>query len=398
MSLIGARKALLFGRRTGWVLKGDGVRADIDLDFANGRGWQGRLASPASLMTCTRAISGTGHTYDYADDSNGNWLQFLAGVPRITNNGLLVEEARTNVVLYSRDLTNAAWNTKTNITVALNQTGIDGTTNSASSITATNSNAIISQGITLSSSARFQSAFVKRLTGSGTVSMTMDGGSTWVDITLTSSWSRVTIPTQTLANPTVGFKIATSGDAIAVDAVQNENGAFSTSPIFTTSATITRNADVVSLVTPVAIAAGAPFTLYGKAASNSPSATAIILNINNSSTDYGYVYYNGSAQRAGAKTAANNVTQYNASISGANTWLVNAVQGVAFTSAPGDQAGTTNGLSVITGSAANNPALTINNCNIGSSNSINYLNGYIKRVAIFTTRVSNSELQRITLV
>lgn len=96
MPLYGARKSLLSGSRTRWVLKGDGVRADVDLDFANNRGWQGRIAPPASLVTCSRSISGAGHTYDYAADANGNWQNFLANVPRITSKGLLIEEQRTN--------------------------------------------------------------------------------------------------------------------------------------------------------------------------------------------------------------------------------------------------------------------------------------------------------------
>ena len=157
--------------------------------------------------------------------------------------GLLLESARTNVVLWNRDLTAASW-TKTNVTAAKDQTGIDGVTNSASKITATAGNGTTLQAITLASSARFQSAYVKRVTGSGVVEMTMDNGATWTAVTVTADWTLVSIPTQTLANPTVGFRIVTSGDAIAVDYVQNENGAFASSPIFTTTASIARATDI----------------------------------------------------------------------------------------------------------------------------------------------------------
>jgi hypothetical protein len=58
----------------------------------------------------------------------------------------------------------------------------------------------------------------------------------------------LSIPTQTLANPTVGFRIVTSGDQIAVDFVQNENGAFGTSPIPTTTTAATRAADVADAI------------------------------------------------------------------------------------------------------------------------------------------------------
>ena len=161
--------------------------------------------------------------------------------------GIRIEEARTNVVLRNRDLSNASW-TKTNVTAAKDQTGIDGVANAASSITATAGNGTCLQAITLASSARYQTAFVRRLTGSGTVEMTMDNGATWTAVTVTSSWTRVSIATQTLANPTVGFRIVTNGDAIAVDFVQNENGTFATSPIeVPAGSTVTRAVDQVSL-------------------------------------------------------------------------------------------------------------------------------------------------------
>jgi hypothetical protein len=161
--------------------------------------------------------------------------------------GLAVEDSRTNVVLWNRDLTNVAW-TSTNITAAKDQTGVDGVTNAASSILATGANGTCLQAITLTSSARFQSAFVKRLVGSGTVEMTMNGGTTWVAVTVTADWTRVSIPTQTLANPSVGFRIVTSGDKIAVDLVQNENGNHITTPIAVTTTAVTRLADYIHLL------------------------------------------------------------------------------------------------------------------------------------------------------
>lgn len=157
--------------------------------------------------------------------------------------GLWLEESRTNVVLWNRDMTNAVW-TKTNCTAAKDQTSFDGTANAASSLTATAGNATCLQAITLASSARFQSVLVKRITGSGTIQMTMDNGTTWTNITVTAGWTRVSIPSQTLANPTVGFRIVTSGDAIAVDLVQNENTSVAPSSVMpTTSATFARVAD-----------------------------------------------------------------------------------------------------------------------------------------------------------
>jgi hypothetical protein len=158
----------------------------------------------------------------------------------------LLEEARTNLVLWNRDLTNAAW-TKTNVSAVKDQTGIDGVASSASRITASAGNGTCLQGITDGSKARYQTCYVKRLVGAGTINMTMDNGSTWTAITVTSAWTRVSIPTQTLANPTVGFRIVTNGDSIAVDYVQCENGTFQSSVIPTTTVSVTRAAESTTL-------------------------------------------------------------------------------------------------------------------------------------------------------
>jgi hypothetical protein len=203
--------------------------------------------SGQQLITFTRASDGT------FVGSNGLIQTAGTNVPRFTHDpvtleslGLLVEEQRTNLLLHNRTLTNAAW-VATNITTAKDQTGADGVSNSASSITASAGNGTILQTITSASAARATSAYVKRITGTGTIQMTQDNGSTWTAVTVTSGWTQVTIPSATVTNPVVGFRIVTSGDAIAVDYVQCESGAFSTSAIQTTTATVTRSADVVSI-------------------------------------------------------------------------------------------------------------------------------------------------------
>lgn len=162
--------------------------------------------------------------------------------------GYLAEGARTNEVLFSRDLTNAAW-VKVTTTVALDQTGVDGAANAASSLLATGANATVLQAIVEAASTREFSAYVKRITGAGEIDMTEDGGLTWTNITgsiNSSTYSRVQIPSQSFLNPNVGFRIVTNGDKIAVDMVQNELGAFMSSAVPTTTVAVTRNADVLT--------------------------------------------------------------------------------------------------------------------------------------------------------
>jgi hypothetical protein len=83
-----------------------------------------------------------------------------------TSNGILIEVARTNRLLWNRDATQTEW-VKTNITAAKDQTGIDGVANAASSLTATDDNGTCIQTITLAAGNRTGSVYLKRLTGTG---------------------------------------------------------------------------------------------------------------------------------------------------------------------------------------------------------------------------------------
>jgi hypothetical protein len=234
------------------VLLGD-EEAGLAIDFAQNSALVRWPASPGSQFSGipSALLTYTSPSSKYVCSSAG---VLMAGTTLRTDHdfatlapiGLRIEEARTNVVLHNRDLTNAAW-VKTNITAAKDQTGVDGVANSASSITATAANGTCLQTTAIASSARCQSAYAKRLVGSGTVEMTLNGGTTWTAITITANWTRGDVPTLTLANPVVGFRLVTSGDKIAVDLVQNENGLVATSPIATTTTATARVADNISL-------------------------------------------------------------------------------------------------------------------------------------------------------
>jgi len=94
-------RVLLGGQQTGlpaWVVNQSNP-PNIEFDFANNRAWSSstnRVVAPASLLTTTRAT--VGHSFDYASDANGNYQAFGANTPRITSNGLLVEESRINSI------------------------------------------------------------------------------------------------------------------------------------------------------------------------------------------------------------------------------------------------------------------------------------------------------------
>jgi hypothetical protein len=165
-----------------------------------------------------------------------------------TSNGILIEEARTNRLLWNRDATQTEW-VKTNITAVKDQTGIDGVANSASSLTATDDNGTCIQTITLGAGNRTGSVYLKRLTGTGNIQVTLDG-STYSTVELSDTeWYRIVL-SGSVTNPTVGIKIAVDGDAVAMDYGQVEDGLFVTTPILTTIATATRAQELVRIEEP----------------------------------------------------------------------------------------------------------------------------------------------------
>ncbi|TJV21085.1 MAG: hypothetical protein E5Y04_28690 [Mesorhizobium sp.] len=118
--------------------------------------------------------------------------------------------------LWNRDLTNVAW-VAANVTAAKNQAGADGAANVASSITATADAGTILQPITLASSTCLFFVDVKRLVGTGTLEMTVDGGTTWTVIPTTAAYVQKFIVQAAVTNPSIGFRIGTNGDSFAVD-------------------------------------------------------------------------------------------------------------------------------------------------------------------------------------
>jgi hypothetical protein len=328
----------------------------------------------------------------YALTSAGVLTSFASGAPRITNRGLLMEPARTNRALWSRDLTNAAW-TKTNTTAALTQTGVEGTANAASLITATGSNGTVLQSVTNASTARAISAWVKRVTGTGSVYITADNDTTRTDITASINSSTYTLVqfNQTLANPTFGFKLATSGDAIAVDFVGVEDGTGASSPNPTTTVAVTRPADIMAwtgLTTPY------PLTLFVEAeVATLASANQMLVSVSDGTTSNRSELYLGSTALASNLVSSGGSTEANLNVAGAVT--LGATVKIAGRFAANDCIMAKNGTLSSADTAVTEPvSATI----LKLQQANNALQGYsyIKRVAVFKSAFSNAQLQAIT--
>ncbi|MBP3955398.1 hypothetical protein J8F10_08905 [Gemmata sp. G18] len=225
-----------------WVFRD----AAFDLDFRNGRWWGGSIGTRTNfgnLITVSNGGVNGAYTGITADGKvrifDANQFRNVLGV------GLYAEASKTNRALHSRDLTQAsAWTVGAGASVSRNQPGadVDATPNTATLITATTggSTATVLQSITLASSQVIFSAFVRRVSGSGTVEMTQDGGATWVDITSQLNsiiYVRPNTGAATVTNPQIGFRLATTGNSIAVDFVQLEQGATVSTPKITTTTT-----------------------------------------------------------------------------------------------------------------------------------------------------------------
>jgi len=198
-------------------------------------------------------------------------------IPSATLKGYLAEPSRVNNCLRSRDASHATW-TKSNITATLTVTGLDNVANSASRLTAAANDATLLQLLTAATGTRTTSVWIKRVSGSGTVSLTRNGGTNWTDITsslVAGTWVPVEVTSDVGANPTVGLKMGTSGDVIDVDCFQDENGAWRTSPILTTTAAVTRNADVLSYNSAFDVAQGTSLCTLNSAVSAGSSMYAL---------------------------------------------------------------------------------------------------------------------------
>lgn len=225
------------GSRPSWVP----ADAIIGIDAKNNNFWQPfTISSPISNLIGREDTSNA-----YFQELDDDWILFGSTVIRRTDRGLLSEPSRQNMLLYNRDLTQSEW-VKINCTAAKDANGVlFDTENTASTLTATDNDATCLQSITLTERRIISSAYVRRVTGSGTIEMTQDGGLTWNTIAVSGSWQRFNLTSVDLADPEFGFRISISGDEIEVDlaAVEVNGGgnAYPTTPIVTNDSVVTRN-------------------------------------------------------------------------------------------------------------------------------------------------------------
>ena len=210
----------------------------MELNFATGA-----VAGCKVLGDC---ISVRRASTKWAAWNDGHYSVFGNDTAALTDRGILIEPAATNYVRYSRDLSNPVWE-KSDIAVTPT-TGVDRSENSASTLTATANGAKVSQSIALSNGERTLSAFLRRRTGNGPVTISYDGGTSWLPCVLTPEFQRFTIASDSLENPRIVVRFESAGDAIDIDFVQLEGRRWGTSPILTHNAPANRAADAAAII------------------------------------------------------------------------------------------------------------------------------------------------------
>jgi hypothetical protein len=249
------------------------VRPTLNLDFANTRVLDPRI-------TFTRASTAT------FVGSNGLIQTAASNVPRFDHNpttgeslGLLVEEARTNLLLRSEEFDNASW-TKVALTTTPNTTTAPNGTIAADSVIPNTVTTLFytQQNVTTTASTVYTWSVYAKANGFSWIFLdafddsnhrtwfniadgvvgTVEAGNTSTVTSVGNGWYRCTL-TRSSTGGSVAYAIAivsgnnvvsgtgNSSNGVYVWGAQLEAGSFPTSYIPTTTATATRAADVASI-------------------------------------------------------------------------------------------------------------------------------------------------------
>jgi hypothetical protein len=231
------------------------INAIVPIREIEENGWlytaQGKKTGTAYALAPTNGtgdLAYTGSAGRYFQRNDGLFVASQTNLPPLTKDGIASWQGGTKYA-FPRDLTNAQW-VKSGTSIALkDQIGIDGIENSACSFEATANNDTVLRTQTLASGARATSFFIKRLIGTGTISITINGGTAWVDVTSqinATNYVRVNT-SATVTNPQYGIRLGTSGDKIAVDFAELQSlGMPLLPPIDSGASSVTFPADITT--------------------------------------------------------------------------------------------------------------------------------------------------------
>ena len=371
----------------------------LELDFANVGALDPRItfarANPVATVTNQLGLIQT---------VAANTPRFDYDPVTLAAKGLLIEEQRTNLCLYSAGVGGTGWNntnagtgvlpvSTTNFAVAPDGTTTasrvqvslgGGTTSTDQSITAQ----------TLTGTSCRGSFYIK--TNDGSSKTIYVRGQNAANITVDGTWRRYDFDAGTLSGTQFGVGLRggqtpTNSDTadLLVWGAQLEAGAFPTSYIPTVASQVTRSSDVASVNTLSPWFNATEGTLFSQwdsfsVGAISPASVALVDTAN--PTNITVNLWQTTTVRAFWGTNSINTLAAVQSINSAAIAFSNASYAIS-----------ANGASVISGSGTVAIA-SINQMNIGRYvTNPGYLNGHIRRITYYPRRLSNAELQAITL-
>lgn len=297
--------------------------------------------------------------------------------------GYFVEGAASQLALNPRDMTQAAWSA-VNVTPAQTSVGITGVTNSASRLTSAAIGASILQTVVAAATSRTYSVWLRRVTGTGTI--TISQGATTLDVTASlnsSTFTRVELAA-TVLNSAFGITFGASGDVIEADCNQFEAGGFASSPIPVGG----RNPDVLSY--PGSILNSAVGTAFASFTCYRPDTTSTnprVIDTTNTTgtplfleaTTRNIALFDGATRAGTAVTLpANSLVKVASAWSGSSSSIANA--GVVTAAA-------------FDGNMNFGVSMFIGNTDLGPGNE---LGGTVRNVTCWPRRLSNQQLQVLT--
>ena len=392
------------------------------LDFTTGV-LDSRVTVVRALNTATRVNSS-----GLIESVNANLPRFDYDPITLAPKGLLIEELRTNLVPYSQDFSDPAWS-KSNVAATADTTiAPDGTT-TADTLTASSVSGFTWQVVSFTGDGdKTMSCFVKAGTAATSVVQIRDATAianrgyfiiTWTAgvpsvVRLTTGtvlgvdafpdgWYRLRLLASNVvaanSNQYRFLPDTTAGTGtVIVWGVQAENGAFATSYIPTTTTSLTRNADVVSMT-------GTNFSDWYNASEGAFSATAQIAQLTslfpifisaNDGTLNNYLNcypYNPSSPNMVCISQVGGAQQY-LGVPGAVS--VNTKTNVCFAYKASSFASAMNGTGLQ--SAATGSIPTVDRLTLGSTTSNYFLNGHLQKINYWPQRLTNNEVQAFSKV
>jgi len=369
-----------------------------------------------SRITFTRASSGTYF------DSTGTLQTATTNVARFDYNpttlaplGLLIEEARTNLCLYSEDLNQADWVKGANVTATYNTiVAPDGAT-TGDTLTISGANNGTFENITVFASTTYTWSWWVRLGTlaaadfkfaiyNNTTSAFIASDIVPTQTPTSTGWTRIsytfTTPVGCTSIRVYVFRNGlVSTGTVNVWGQQLEAGAFSTSYIPTTTTALTRAADVATMT-------GANFsnwynplegTTVVEASTVSSSASGMLTYAISDNTFNNSIYGNFSSGNTyrGANVLVGGVAQTGDIVSFTGLTTSNPNKD-AFTYKLNSFAESCNGATIRTDLSGTVPVVDRLYLGTSWSGNSNFLNGHLRSFSYYPKRLSNGQLQALT--